>query len=253
LIGLFYKPYILKETLPGYAELYHDVDFVIEKRTGPHLFQGIFTTYSDKPIYGGFHTTFTSLGYGYELIRKENWHLTLGLALVAGDYGINLPNGNIWPLLPMPIIRFGFNSSIINLDYDYPEFKFVLLPDSRVRVTGSIIWDSYKSQNIYDLWFNTILWYRFFDKTFVAGDILGIGLGIQNIGQNDGSDFVLGEKDKKYYMNYYSVFGVVDAGLLKVSGGYIFYGREVYDADYVRQTDKGFFVKVELVYQFKVK
>jgi hypothetical protein len=250
MIGLFYKPYIAREILPGHSGLYHDVDFIVESKIGPHLIQGIFSTFSDKPVYGGFQTTYTSIGYGYELIKKENLNLTLGLALGVGDYGINLPNGSIWPLLPMPIIRFNFNSPIINIAFNFPEFKFVLLPESKIRMTGTVHLDVYKFHDIHDFKFDSILWYRFFDKNFVAGDFLGFGLGVQNVGQNDGTDFMLGEKPKKYDMNYYSVFGILDAGLLKLSGGYIFYSREVYDANYSRPTGKGWFISVQALYQF---
>lgn len=250
--GLFYKPYILKEIAPGYSELYHDIDFILEKKINNHLIQGIFSTFSDKPVYGGFQTTYTSIGYGYQLLRKEKLNLTLGLALGAGDFGFYLPNGVLFPLFPMPIIRFGLSSSVVNLALDFPELKLTLLPESKVRLTGAVHLDIYKFHDIHDFKFNGILWYRFFDKDFVAGDFLGIGLGVQNIGQNDGTDFALGEKPKKYDINYYSVFGIVDAGLLKISGGYIFYGREVYNADYSRPVGNGFFIKVEMLYQFKL-
>jgi hypothetical protein len=52
MIGLFYRPYILKEISPGYSALYHDIDFIIERKIGYHLIQGIFSTYSDEPVYG---------------------------------------------------------------------------------------------------------------------------------------------------------------------------------------------------------
>jgi hypothetical protein len=253
LAALLYKPYIVKEVLPGYSELYHDIDFIIEKRTGRHLIQGVFTAYSDKPVYGGFHTTTTKIGYGYELIRRENWNLTLGLTLVIGDLGIKLPNGALWPVLPLPLGRIEFNSSIINFLYNDPEIQFTLFPENRVRITGYTHLDVYSFYDIHDLKFNSILWYRFFDKSHAAGDFLGIGLGIQNAGQNNGADFALGEKDKKYDINYYSVFGIVDAGVLKLSGGYIFYSREVHDAAYSRPTGKGFFIKAEMLYPFKLK
>jgi hypothetical protein len=248
--GLLYKPYILKESPPGYPELYHDIDFIIEGKTGPHLIQGIFTAFSDRPVYGGLHTTAGKIGYGYELIRKERWNLTLGLALVIGDLGINLPNGVPWPVLPLPFGRLAFNSSILNLAYEDPELRFTFLPASRVRMTGALWWDM-GFHDIHDLKFNAALWYRFFGRDHPAGDFLGLGLGIQNAGQNNGTDFVLGEKGKKYDMNYYSVFGTVDAGLLKLSGGYIFYSREVYDAEYSRPGGKGFFIKLELACPFK--
>jgi hypothetical protein len=250
MIGLFYKPFILKEIMAGYSELYHDFDFIVEKKIDSHLFQGIFSTFSDKPIYGGFQTIYTSIGYGYELIRRENLNFTLGFALGVGDFGINMPNGNIWPVLPMPIIRLNFESSTINFSLDFPEFKLVFLPESKIRMTGTGHMDIYKFHDIHDFKFNSILWYRFFDKDFTAGDFLGIGLGIQNIGQNDGTDFILGEKPRKYDMNYYSVFGILDAGLLKISSGYIFYSREVYDASNSKPTGKGWFISVQALYQF---
>jgi hypothetical protein len=250
MIGLFYKSFILREIMAGYSELYHDIDFIVEKKFDSHLIQGIFSTFSDKPIYSGFQTIYTSIGYGYELIRREKFNFTLGLALGVGDFGINMPNGNIWPVLPMPIIRISFKSSIVNFALDFPEFKLVLLPENKIRMTGTAHFDIYKFHDIHDFKFNSILWYRFFDKDFAAGDFLGIGLGIQNAGQNDGTDFILGEKPRKYDMNYYSVFGILDAGLLKVSGGYIFYSREVYDANNNKPTGKGWFISVQALYQF---
>ncbi len=253
LVGLFYKPHLLRETFPGYEGKYHDIDFIVERKWGPHLIQGIFSTYTDQPVYGGFHTTYTSLGYGYELMRRENVHLTLGLALGAGDYGINLPGSGTWPVLPMPIIRFGLNLRNINFALDFPEFRLIVLPKSKIRLTGAVRLNIYTFYDIHDLRFNAILWYRFFDTDFTAGDFLGIGVGVQNTGQNDGTDFALGEKGKTYDMNYYSVFGVLDAGLVKLTGGYVFYSREVYDSDYSRPAGNGFFIKVEMLYQFKLK
>ncbi len=250
MIGVFYKSFLLKEHSKEHSDFYHDIDFIAERKIGSHLIQGIFSAFSDYPVYGGFHTTYTSLGYGYEFFRKDNTYLTLGLALGAGDYGINLPNGNIWPILPMPIIRFGLNTKVFNLALDFPRFNFVLLPEKRIRLTGTFSMDVYKFHDIHDFKFNSILWYRFFDKDFAAGDFLGAGIGVQNTGQNDGTDFMLSEKGKKYDMNHYSVFGILDAGLLKISGGYIFYGREVFDSSIVKSTGKGWFISVQGLYQF---
>jgi hypothetical protein len=72
--------------------------------------------------------------------------------------------------------------------------------------------------------FDTILWYRFFDKNFAYGDFAVAGLGIKN----SGIDFTLSEKEKFYDMNCYSIFGILDASLLTINGGYIFYSRELY-------------------------
>ena len=248
--GLFYKSFLLKEHSQEYSGFYHDIDFIVERKIGSHLIQGIFSAFSDCPVYGGFHTTYTSLGYGYEFFRKENIYLTLGLALGAGDYGISLPNGNIWPVLPMPIIRFGLNKKMFNLALDFPRLNFVLLPENRIRLTGTFSMDVYKFHDVHDFKFNSILWCRFFNKDFVAGDFLGAGIGVQNAGQNDGTDFMLGEKGRKYDVNHYSLFGILDAGLLKISGGYVFYSREVFDSDKIRAAGTGWFFSIQGLYQF---
>jgi hypothetical protein len=94
--------------------------------------------------------------------------------------------------------------------------------------------------------FDAILWYRFFDKNFTYGDFAGAGLGIKN----SGIDFTLSEKGKFYDMNYYSVFGILDASLLTISGGYIFYSRELYETNNSKPTGKGWFISVQALYQF---
>jgi hypothetical protein len=180
------------------------------------------------------------------LIRKENINLTLGAALGLSDYGFDFPKGGTWPLLPSPIINFAFYSRIVNLGFTWPEFKLTLAPESRFRMTGAVKLDIYKFRDIHDMQFDCVLWYRFFDKDFAYGDFAGAGLGIKN----SGLDFTLSEKGKFYDPHYYSVFGVIDASLLTINGGYIFYSRELYETNKGRPTGKGWFLSVQALYQF---
>jgi hypothetical protein len=246
MIGAFYKSYILSDFMPDYSKIYHDIAFIVERRIDTHLIQGIFRTNSDEPVYGGIHTTYSSIGYGYELIRKENVNFTLGLALGTSDFDIILPNGFSWPLFPSPIIRFGLNTSIINLSIDWPELTITLAPEYRFQMTGAVRLDFYGFNDVNDLTFNSILWYRLFSKYSKLGDFAGVGLGIKN----DGIDFALGEKGKKYDINNYSIFGILDASFIKISSGYIFYNRVLYDKSHTSNDNRGFFVKVELLYKF---
>jgi hypothetical protein len=246
MIGFFYTSYIFKENQPDYAALYHDFAFVIEKKFNRHVIRGVFSTGSDKPVYGGLQTTYSSFGYGYEFIRKENMYLISGLTLGVTDFGFDLPNGGTWPLLPASFIRFGYNSSIINIEFDWPELKIAIPSETRIRMTGTLSFNTHEIQNLHDLRFDSILWYRFFPNGYKPGDFAGIGAGIKK----EGMDFRLGEKGREYDINHYSVFGILDASFIKISGGYIFYGKEFYDSGYSGETGTGFFAKAELLYRF---
>ena len=104
----------------------------------------------------------------------------------------------------------------------------------------------WKFNDIHDMLFDCILWYRFFDKDFAYGDFMGAGVGIKN----SGLDFTLSEEGKFYNTHHYSVFGIFDAGLLKVSGGYIFYSREFYGDNNFKPTGRGWYISAQILYQF---
>jgi hypothetical protein len=246
MIGAVYKSAIINQFPLGYPSVFHYIDLIAERKIKRHFIQGLITSYSDKPFYGGLHTAYSQVGYGYELIRKEKLNLTLGLALGISDYGFDLPNGGTWPLLPLPVINFNFNSRTVNLSFTWPELKITLAPENRFRITGTVKLDIYKFRDIHDMQFDAIIWYRFFNKDFAYGDFAGAGLGIKN----SGIDFTLSEKGKFYAMNSYSVFGILDASLLTISGGYIFYSRELYEINNSKPTGKGWFISVQALYQF---
>jgi hypothetical protein len=85
MVGAIYKSAIINEIPLGYPSVFHYIDLIAERKIKSHFIQGLITSYSDKPFYGGLHTTYSQIGYGYELIRKENINLTLGLALGISD------------------------------------------------------------------------------------------------------------------------------------------------------------------------
>jgi hypothetical protein len=249
LIGMFYKPHILKEYKAPWANLYHDIDIIAEREIGRHLFRGFLSSRSDKPVAGGFRTTYSLAGYGYTPIRNEKMYLTLGLGVAAGDFGIEFSNGSILPVFPVPIIKFGYNSRFINIAYDAPDFSMTIAPESRIRMTVFFPIE-YSYSSVYDLLGEGILWYRLFTKDSAAGDFAGIGVGVKAENLKDyGRTFILAETYKTYDMNHYAVFGILDVSFLKISGGYIFHSLERFDKDNV-QTGPGFFVSLQGTYRF---
>ena len=246
MIGVLYKAAIIKEIPPDYSNLFHSVELIAERRKNRHFIQALASSYSDNPFFGGLHTSYSQIGYGYQLIRKEKINLTLGAALGLSDFGFDFPDGGTWPLLPSPIVEFALYSPIVNVAFNWPELKITIAPESRIRLTNTVRLDIWKFHDIHDMLFESILWYRFFDKSFAYGDFAGFGVGIKN----GGLDFTLSEKGKFYNTHYYSIFGILDGSLLKISGGYIFYSREFYNTDNSKPTGNGWFLSIQAFWQF---
>jgi len=244
-IGGFYKSYIITKER-DYPSLYHFTQLIAERRFKKHNFFGVFSGLSSAPVYGGLHTFIAGFGYGYELIRNENYSLILGAVLGIGDFGmindIALP-----PVLPAPLVRFNMNLSWISLYFQMiatPSLSITLLPQKRIRFVNNINLNAYRS--IDDLTFDCSVWYRFFNESHPLGDIAGLGFGIKR----DAIGFTTDNRDKRYDINYYALYGKLDLAFLQLSGGYAFSGIEIYDLTKKENAGRGFFVSVQLAYRF---
>jgi hypothetical protein len=245
MLAAFYQTYLLGENQGGYPDLYHNVTAMAEKKIKRHQLLGLFRSPSNEPVYGGLRTFQAALGYGYELVRNDSVSLTLGAALGISEFDIG--DDTTVPVFPLPLLRFGFTSSLVNISFDFlttPAIDIVIAPESKIRVNGSFQMVYYR--DIEDLMFDCTLWYRFFTKEHAMGDFAGVGIGVKNSGE----DFKLSEKDKTYEMSYYSVFGIIDLSFLELSGGYIFNGRERYGDNPARSLGNGYFISAQLAWQF---
>jgi len=225
--------------------LYHFTQLIAERRFKKHNFFGVFSGLSSAPVYGGLHTFAVGAGYGYELIRNENYSLILGAALGISDF--ELINGVVLPVLPVPLIKFNMNFSWISLYFQMltkPSLSITLLPQNRIRFISNFILTAYRS--IDDLAFDCSLWYRFFDASHSLGDFAGLGLGIKH----DGIGFATNDRDKWYDINYYALYGKLDLTFLQLSGGYAFNGIEIYDLTRKENAGGGFFISAQLAYRF---
>ena len=254
----FFKEYFIKETRDEYVGLYHYVLVSIEKKMNRHLFLGNTSSMASEPYYGGFHTFTGILGYGNEFIRYKNISLTAGGVLLVTDFDIELSNGMMWPIMPYPLLRFNVISAWVNLSFDFmtnAKLDFTILPEKRIRFSGSFIVNPFIVSEIRDLLVDVALWYRFFSRESKMGDFAGIGIGFKNSGlgpgiANQNFNFKLSEKNKNYAVDYHSVYGILDFSFLKFSGGYSFSGREIYDKDVINKIGDGFFTNATLMWRF---
>jgi hypothetical protein len=239
------QSFIFKEASYSAIKNYHAIDFLFDGRMRRHQFLAIFNADSDEPVAGGLHTFSTAIGWGYELLRHTGISFILGAAIAMNDFGIDLPNGDPLPVLPLPFVRLKFKTEWLVGSFDFlsdPTLQFTIAPNQQVRLTVEAM------SNFQSLVGEGILWYRLFSREHPLGDFAGIGIGVKN----GGYGFKLSEaREKTFEYQYTSVFGVVDASFLKVSAGYVFDSREIYDrGDIAKNTGKGYFVSVFGVYQF---
>jgi hypothetical protein len=218
-------------------EVYHQIDILLDGRVERHQLLGIFRSASDKPVSGGLHTFQAAAGWGYEIIRNSSVSFILGLAAAAGDFGFQSP------VIPLPLIRLGLDTTWIDLHFDFltgPNLSMTIAPEERLRFTADIRMDNYRG--VEDILGECILWYRFFDKDNAIGDFAGAGIGIKN----DSLDFDLSmARDKKYEIQYSAVFGVFDLTVLKIESGYIFGSRVIVDEQKAGSPGKGFFIAIQ--------
>jgi hypothetical protein len=97
-----------------------------------------------------------------------------------------------------------------------------------------------------DISFDNTLWYRFFSKESKMGDFAGVGLGLRN----SNFRFALSEREESYKVNYFSAYGIFDASFLRLSGGYSFEGREIYNGDRIEKIGNGLFISSFLGWRF---
>ena len=241
-----YQPVIFSETTaPDVPELYHEIDAIFDGRLGRHQLLFILKSASNRPLFGGLNSIQVGAGWGYEIIRRPQVSLILGAVLGVNDFGITLPSGAVWPVLPLPLIRFGIDTQWFTSSFDYltgPNFEFTVAPNRKLRLTGEMRMDNYRS--IDDLVCEFTLWYRFFDKNHRMGDFAGIGAGFKS----DLIDFNLSDVSipaENFCVLQRSVFLALDLSILNIQGGWIFESSYLIDGEKNGSPGRGFFISVQ--------
>jgi hypothetical protein len=219
-----------------------------DKRIGRHSIFGILVSETDKPIYGGLRSIVVGGGYGYEIVRKEKLSLLLGADIALMDFGIDLPNGDPFPVMLLPRIQFAMQKPWLDFAFTFikePVVDITLFPHSRFRFK-TIFSIPFGLRDAQDFRFDTLFMYRLFSPDSKMGDFAGIGIGFKH----SGFGTTLAENDKYYDIIGYSVYGKIDVSFLQISGGYLFSGKESYDKDKRRNVGDGFYLNAMLAWQF---
>jgi hypothetical protein len=212
-----YQPYFFsEEPFPEAPKMLHQIGGMFDGRLKRQQLIFIFNAPSDKPVVGGFNTFRIGAGWGYEVIRRPQVSLILGAVVGVNDFGITLPSGSIWPVMPLPMIRFALDTQWFASTFDFitgPNFQFTAAPKARLRLTGDMRLETYDSLAHLDCEF--AVWYRLFDTEHRMGDFAGIGLGFKNtlvgFDLSRNVNYV-----KTFELQHNAVFAAVDISILKL-------------------------------------
>ena len=250
-LGALYKQYTFSDMkVPDYSDTYHDIEMLLKQRYERHYFILFFESYAQRPVVSGLQSLSAAIGYGFDLVQKNNYSISLGCMIGVSDYGIDLPDGRPIPVLPFPVARFTANYSWLKITYEFVMKSFVnfeIAPQKQIRMTGYLRMDRYTG--IRDLLFDCALWYRFFPVNYKFGDFAGIAVGMKN----DGRKFALPTKDKSFTFSQYSSFVKLDLSVLQLTCGYIFSGSETYidgNEKIKMKTGEGWWASVQAAYRF---
>jgi len=211
---------------------FHTIDVMFDGNRGRHSVLSLFSTASDVPVAGGWHTFQMATVYGYRLIDTERTKLTLGGGLALSDFGIDTPDGGVWPLLPVPYIEGSYTSRTVAVSLDFitgPNLNVTIAPDARLK--GVIDARIDQSRSIEDLIFEAAIVYQ------------PISLGIAN----KTFSYDLADDRESWDAGSYVVFGKVDLTVLSVTGGYAFNSWRRWDDELERNGTSGFYLGVDVL------
>jgi hypothetical protein len=234
-----YMPFVFTETPnPDMPKVYHEIRGVFDGRLGRHQILALLSANSDLPIYGGLNTFRSGGGWGYEVIRKPHASLILGALAIVGDMGF------AFPVMPLPLVRFGVDTRWFASSFEYlggPNLSFTIAPKERIRFSADMEMQTFRS--IADLNCEFTLWYRLFAPDHKMGDFAGIGVGFKN--EVTSFDLSRDIAQDKFELQKCSVLATVDLSLLTIQAGWVIDSNYLVDDKKAGSPGNGFFVSVQ--------
>jgi len=224
----------------GYPDLSHAVNGIVDVKDGRNQWLGILKSESDQPVAGGLATFTIGCAYGYEVVDRDGLSLVLGGGAAVGDFGLELPDGSAWPLLPIPLIRFNSESRWLAAKFEFltgPNLTLVFGPRSLFRATADMRMDRFDDAR--DLIFDVSAAYRPFAPRGKDEDFVGVSAGLSN------SEIAFDRSDGFYRLQYYAVYGKIDLTILQASVGYAFKSSEIYGNGDEADPGRGLVVSVQ--------
>lgn len=235
-VGLYSRPVFSGDLIFDHPDAYHAIDLLYDGRDGRRQLVLLFKSESDRPVAGGWETFQAATVFGYEVVVRPRVSLVLGGGLALSDYGIELEDGTVWPLIPVPFVRATWRSELLEASFDFvtgPNLNLTLAPERRTRLSADLRIDQFR--DVRDLIFEVALSHRF----------LSVGLKNDTFGFVPGDPDVRSAETSPVEVHYLAAFGALDFGVLQLSGGYAFEGRQRYGESTTADWGDGYFLSVQ--------
>ncbi len=209
---------------------YHTADLLYDGEINRHRYLALAKSASDRPVAGGWNTFQAAGVYGFAVVDRPDTSVVLGGGLAVGDFGLETPDGDTWPLIPVPFARVLHTSPWLDFSFDFitgPNVNVTVAPERDVRLVIDARIDQFR--DVRDVIFDTALHYRVFS------------VGIKN----DTFGFDLADETEPLESFHYDVYGTLDLVLITVTGGWAFDSMLRYDDDVVRKTGDGFIFGIQ--------
>ncbi|MCB1174779.1 MAG: hypothetical protein KDK39_14510 [Leptospiraceae bacterium] len=225
----------------------YSINFLGDIKNRPWNTLLFFKSDSDRPVSGGLRTYQMGAARGYYFFRDRDSSFIFGGGIAVGDFGLKQPDGSVWPLIPIPLLRYEKRWQSGELAFDFltgPNLSLKLKPIDHLQFTLDWRMDNYRDQG--DILFEAIAWYRFFNESHKFGDFAGLGLGMKR----DELGFDLSTRPEAFALQYTSAFATLDLGFLRISAGRTYHSLERHGDFLKLHTGKGSFADIQLLYKF---
>jgi hypothetical protein len=224
---------------------YHSIDVLAETKNDRHQYLGIFKSDASKPVSGGLHTFNAAAVYGYQFIQQSDLSLVIGSGLALGDFGIKTHRGDIWPIIPVPLLRASYQGNWLTAELEFltsPNLDLRITPSQRLSLNNSLRFDELNSWR--DLVFDSNLAYQLLPNKHSLSDLAHLSIGIKNdhIGSFSIGD---GQQEEKLQAQYYALYSGVDLTLLKLTIGHNFNSQWRYQKHDSQARKNGYFVSFQ--------
>lgn len=201
-----YRRQMLGKNIGFYDDdCFHAINLMYDTRNDRHRVLSLFSSSSDRPVAGGRQTFQAATVYGYEVVQQPRTSIVLGGGLAVSDFGIETPDGAVWPLLPVPFIQASYTSSLIAASFDCitgPNVRLTPAPEHDFRVIADARLDQFR--DLRDLIFEIAVAYR----------PLSIGIANKTYAFDPAGD------EDSLEIGSYVVFATLDLTLVTLTGGY---------------------------------
>jgi hypothetical protein len=235
-VGLYSRPLFRRDLLFDHPDAYHAVDLLYDGRDGRRQLVLLFKSESDRPVAGGWETFQAASVFGYEVVVRPRISLVVGGGLALSDFGIELEDGSVWPLITVPFVRATWRSELLEASFDFitgPNLGLTLAPERRTQLSADLRIDQFR--DVRDLIFEVALSHRF----------LAVGIKNDTFGFVPGDPDVRSDETSPVAVHYLAAFGALDFGVLQLSGGYAFEGRQRYGESTTANWGDGYFLSVQ--------